>query len=106
MNDDYLRNMIIMTVMWSASSFSNYLLNFMNKYLEGTIFQNNYYEGLAGIVAACVGAQIYGRFGKRYAFNFAFGLALSGGIIIYLLESHRISIPESILMSFPGGTKS
>jgi hypothetical protein len=42
--------------MWSGASFSHYLLNFLNKYLEGSIFQNNYFEGVAGIIATGIGA--------------------------------------------------
>ena len=87
MNSKYYVNVVTLTVMWSAASFSNYLLNFMNKYLEGTIFQNNYYEGLAGTIAVVVGASLYKQFGKKRAFMLGFGLALSSGMIIYLLES-------------------
>ena len=34
----FYKNVAKMTVMWCASSFSCYLLNYMNKYLEGSIF--------------------------------------------------------------------
>jgi len=59
----------------------------MNKYLEGSIFQNGYAEGFAGVISVAVGSQIYAIFGKKIAFQISFGLALAGGIVIYLLES-------------------
>ena len=62
---EYYNNLFKMTIMWSASSFSNYLLNFLNKYLEGSIFMNNYFEGIAGISAVLFGAQIYSKLGKK-----------------------------------------
>lgn len=58
-------NIAKMTVVWSACSFSSYLLNFMNKYLEGSIFENNYAEGLAGGLATIVGASLYSRVGMK-----------------------------------------
>jgi len=86
--------------MWSASVFCNYLLNFLNKYLEGSIFLNNYYEGIAGLFATAVGASLYSKLGKRHAYIVAFTLALIGGILIYLLEAGTIDIPPSFLMTF------
>lgn len=41
--------------MWTASSFSCYLLNYMNKYLEGSIFQNHNNECIAGLIAISIG---------------------------------------------------
>ena len=38
MNSKYFQNILNLTVMWTAASFSNYLLNFLNKYLEGSIY--------------------------------------------------------------------
>lgn len=87
MEDRYYLNVMTLTVIWSATSFNNYLLNFMNKYLEGNIFQNSYCDGLAGITSALVGAQIYKNYGKRKAFAFSFGIALASGVVIYLLQT-------------------
>ena len=89
-----------MTVMWSAASFSNYLLNFLNKYLEGSIFQNNYFEGIAAILAILIGSNIYKNFGKRYSFIFAFFIAFCSGLVIYSLETHKMKLPHSFLMSY------
>lgn len=93
-----------MTIMWCASSFSCYLLNYMNKYLEGSIYQNHYNEGIAGLSAIFVGAQIYSILGKKKAFLLAFGLAFSGGFMIYLLESGVVTMPTNILNKFDGET--
>jgi len=94
-----------MTIMWSASCFSNYLLNFLNKYLEGSIYLNNYYEGIAGLFATAVGASLYSKLGKRYAFIISFAFALIGGILIYLLEAGTIDIPQNFLLTFSGSPK-
>lgn len=93
-----------MTVMWCASSFSCYLLNYMNKYLEGSIFQNHYNEGIAGLLAILAGAQIYSRLGKKKAFLLAFGLAFTGAFLIYLLESGILPFPAGLLGRFEGSS--
>ena len=74
----------------------------MNKYFEGSIFTNNYIEGAAGILASQMGGSLYARYGMKRSFIFSFGLSLLGGVLIFLLESHMVSIPSSILLNFPG----
>jgi hypothetical protein len=64
----------------------------MNKYLEGSIYQNNYYEGIAGLIACFFGAKLYSSLGKRATFVFSFSLALAGGIIIVLLENGHVPV--------------
>ena len=92
-----------MMVIWSASSFSAYLLNFMNKYLEGSIYTNNYNEGIAGILATLGGAQIFARLGLRWTFVVSYGMMLFGATIVYLLESNKLVMPDWILMTFVNG---
>lgn len=86
--------------MWSACSFSAYLLNFMNKYLEGDIFTNNYAEGLAGITACLTGVHIFNLLGLRMTFVTSFLLLLSGGFAIFLLEAKIVLIPDGFLAIF------
>lgn len=96
-DSQFYKNMAKMTVMWCACSFSCYLLNYLNKYLEGSIYQNHYNEGIAGLLAIFAGAQIYSILGKKMAFLLAFGLAFAGGLIIFLLESGIVAFPSSLL---------
>ena len=94
-----------MTVMWSTCSFGGHLLNFMNKYLEGSIFTNNYYEGIAGGFSTIFGAKLYSTFGMRTSFILSFSLALVGGTVVYLLESGSIDLPVFFLNQFDGHAK-
>jgi uncharacterized membrane protein YjjP (DUF1212 family) len=86
-----------MTVMWTASSFSSYLLTFMNKYLEGSIYVNHYYEAVASVIACIIGAKLYSRIGIRFSFLLAFSLTLIFGTCIYLLESGMVSLPPRFI---------
>lgn len=94
--------MFKMTVMWCSSSFSSYLLNYMNKYLEGSIYENHYNEGIAGCIATFIGASIYAKLGKRFAFIMSFSLALIGGLVILVLEGRYYQLPGSFVDEFPG----
>jgi hypothetical protein len=86
------KNVGKMTVMWSASIFCYSLLNFLNKYLEGSIFQNHYAESSAGILACLFGAITYSKFGMKISYFFSYGIAFFGVFIIFLLESGLLPI--------------
>lgn len=94
-SDFNLRIRVIkMTVMWTACSFGSHLLNFMNKYLEGSIFTNNYVEGLAGGLACLVSAQLYAKYGMKVSYMISYGMSLFGGIVVCLLESGIVKLPQ------------
>ena len=57
-----------MTIMWTASSFSYYLLLFMTKYFEGSIYVNYYLDGSAGIIGGSCASAFYGYFRMKRSF--------------------------------------
>jgi hypothetical protein len=93
MDMQFYANVAKMTVMWCASSFGAYLLNFLNKYLEGTIFENNYVEASAGIIALLIGSQTYALLGKRFTFLMSYTVCFLSGILVYLLEADLLVLP-------------
>lgn len=100
---EFACNIAKMTVMWSAASFSGYLLTFMNKYLEGSIYTNNYMEGAAGVLATLSGAQVFAKLGLKWTFIVSFGMALFSSYIVYKLESNQVNLPNWFLLSFVNG---
>lgn len=100
---NYTSNLIKMAIMWSTTSFTSYLLCFMNKNLEGSIYQNNYLECISGILAIIVGSQVYQIYGKRGMFTIAWGMTLLGAVMVFLIESGIFIIPQSFVSQFPGG---
>jgi len=94
---NYKSNLIKMAIMWSTTSCASYLLCFMNKYLEGSIYQNNYLECVSGIVACYCGSNLYALYGKRGTFTIAWSLCLLGAIMVYLIESKNFVIPDLLL---------
>jgi hypothetical protein len=82
-----------MTVIWTACSFSSHILNIMNKYLEGSMFTNNYVEGIAGSLACVFAAKFYAKYGVKSSLIFSFGLCLFGSLVVFMLESGSIHLP-------------
>jgi hypothetical protein len=50
----YILNVVVMSIMWTTSAFSFYLLNFMNKHYEGNIYLNYYLDGASGIIGCLI----------------------------------------------------
>ena len=48
----YRRNLLMLCILWSASSYASYFMFFENKYLEGNIYVFFYYEGVTGVIAS------------------------------------------------------
>lgn len=83
----FVVNVIRMSIMWTAASFSTYLLQYLDKYLAGTIFTNYYLDAAATVIALLVSAPVYARFMTRISFLMAFSFTFIGASGVYLLES-------------------
>lgn len=57
--ENYTSNLVLNCVMWTAASFSLYILKYYTKYLEGGIFVNQYLDGLAGLVGYGIATPLY-----------------------------------------------
>ena len=64
--------------MWTVTSFSFYLLVFMNKYYEGSIYVNFYLDGASGIVGNCLSAIVYTPLRMRWSFIISTSITLFG----------------------------
>ena len=84
-----------MMAMWSCTSFNGYLMLFLNKYLQGSIFLNFYLSGCAGIAAAALASYIYDWLRLRNSFIFSYGLTLGAGSFMFLFET-RIFSPKIV----------
>ena len=83
----FIINVVRMSIMWTAASFSTYLLLYLNKYLDGTVFVNYYLDAAATAAAPVLAAPIYSKFMTRISFLTAFGFITVGTTGVYLLEA-------------------
>jgi hypothetical protein len=86
-----------MAIMWGTTSFTSYLLLFLNKYFEGSIYQNNYLECASGIIACYCGSNLYAMYGKKGMFTIAWSLTLIGAVMVFFIESGMFIIPNLLL---------
>lgn len=55
----YIINIVLLSIQWSAASFTFYMLMFMNKYYEGTIYSNFYLDSAAAILGPTLSILVY-----------------------------------------------
>lgn len=67
----YFKNIVVLSVLWSATVFSSYLISFMTKNFEGNIYTNYYMDGIAGIVGTIIAQPLYNWIKIRWTFVIA-----------------------------------
>lgn len=67
-NKTYYLNLVVQCIMWSAASFSFYLVQFMTKYYEGGLYLNYYLDGGAGLVGMLIAQPLYNLVKIRWSF--------------------------------------
>ena len=82
----YVKHVILMAIMWTASGFSFFLVLFLTKQFEGNIFLNFYLDGVAGIIGLLVAVPIYKALKIRWTFILAFTFALFWSIMLLIFE--------------------
>jgi hypothetical protein len=87
----YFINLVVMTIQWSAVSFSFYLVQFMTKYYEGNLFANYYLDGLAGIVGIVIAHPIYLVLKMRYTYLLSTALTIVFVLLLFLFQERYLS---------------
>jgi predicted MFS family arabinose efflux permease len=110
-NRQYRWNVLILSIMWTASSFSFYLLMFMNKYYEGSLYVNYYLDGVAGILGSCLSSAVYGPIKMRWSFILSISITLIGSVCLLIFQqgyasSNWISVfmPDDKKSPYPEGS--
>lgn len=85
----YVKNVVLMTIIWTNSSFSMYTLNYMNKHFEGNIFLNFYLDGAAGIVGTLIAAPLYSLLKIRWSF-FTTLVCINVFLLLFFLHQENI----------------
>mmetsp|Transcript_15978 Transcript_15978/g.24778 ORF Transcript_15978/g.24778 Transcript_15978/m.24778 type:complete len:232 (-) Transcript_15978:28-723(-) len=76
-----------MTVMWTVSTLTVYMLLYLNKYLAGGIYIQYYFDGISGLLAYSVGKIIYEAWRVKVTFIISFVITLVGVMGILLFEA-------------------
>ena len=74
--------LLVMIVMWMASSINFMLINLYLKYVPGGIYLNFSIAGVAEILANLAAGVIFAKFGPRLTFVVGYAISLAGGILL------------------------
>lgn len=89
--ENYVIDVVRLTIMWSSATFCSYTLTYLNKYLSGSIYINYYFDGASGVIAYFLGVPLYSYCKVKISFLTALSVAFLGSIGIYMFEAGIIS---------------
>ena len=99
----YTQNIVKMCCVWITASFSAYMLIYSDKYLEGSIFKNMYFEGIGSLFATIFTYKYYTVIRMRNTLQFSLILTISSYFFVTLLEEDIISVDfMKHFVKFPG----
>ena len=87
----YIKNLVLMSIVWIVATFVCYTLNFMNKTYEGSIYVNNYLDGVAGIIGTLIAQPIYLWLKLRITFIVAFASVLLFIVLFFVHQEDYVS---------------
>ena len=87
----YYLNLVIVALMWTAASFSYYVVQYMTKYFEGNLFTNYYLDSAAGIVGTVIAQPLYRCLKIKYSFLLSLSLTIFFLIFLFLFQENHIS---------------
>ncbi|CDW73598.1 solute carrier family member 5 [Stylonychia lemnae] len=95
----HMINLLIMVIIWIASSFSYYLINFQLKYIKGDFFVNTITASLTEVPAYILSGILYEKLGIRIVLVSCFIISLVGGIFLLIFSNNTNVIPVFILLA-------
>lgn len=94
-------NLIILVILWMASSFNFYLINFQMKYIKGNVLVNMMVSALSELPAVILGGLLYQKIGIKITLVCCFTMAIIGSVSLLLNDNDDL-IPIFILLAKGG----
>ena len=92
-------NLIVLMICWMACSFGFYMLAYVLKYLQGSIFLNAYASSFAEIVGKTSTMLVLKCASLKRVFLISFGLSLLGIVLLIILSQNDQWIPLMLLLA-------
>lgn len=87
----YVLNVFKMSIFWTASSFSFYLLQAMTKDFEGNLYLNYYLDACAGILGCLIAPPIYNWLKMKIAFIVTISVTIVFALFVVLFQENVFS---------------
>jgi uncharacterized membrane protein len=81
-----LRNLLIMSFAWMATSFNYYMVGFLIKYFPGSIYINGVMSSISELIAYALGGVVYEKLGVKPSLVLCYMLSAVGGLLILVYE--------------------
>jgi hypothetical protein len=81
-----LRNLLIMSFAWMATSFNYYMVGFLIKYFPGSIYINGVTSSISELIAYALGGVVYEKLGVKPSLVLCYMLSAVGGLLILVYE--------------------
>ena len=94
-----LMNLVLMCVMWSASTFNYYLLTFFLKYIPGNIFTNTAISNASELSAYAASGYLMNMMGVKISFFTGFLIASIGGTLLIFCFEIASAMPVFVLLA-------
>ena len=98
-NKTLLVNLILMTAMWTASSFDYYLITFFLKYIPGNIFVNTSISSLSEIAAYIFSGFFMKLMGLKISYIVAWVIGATGGLLMTIFSHDDSLMGVFVLLS-------
>ena len=72
----YYLHLACVSMTWRAGSFSYYMMLFMTKYYEGSLYLNLYLDGIAGIIGISLGYPLLALLKIKYTLLLSLSLVI------------------------------
>jgi len=92
-------NLLVLLVCWTSCSFGFYMLAYVLKYLNGSIFLNAYSSSVGEIVGKLSTIPLLRCTGMRRVFLIAFGLATIGTLLLASFSQSELWIPMMLMVA-------
>jgi Na+/melibiose symporter-like transporter len=96
--ENYVGNLVKYCVMWTAASFSLYVLKYYTKYLAGSIFVNYYLDGAAGFTGYLLSVPIYSRCRTKLSYIIGYIVTLIGAILVLISSFDVLPTEKELVM--------
>ena len=94
-----LMNLILMCIMWTASSCNFYLMTFFLKYIPGNIYINTSLSNLSQATAYAVAGFFMNSIGIRASYFTGFMIGAGGGLFMMLYVESTAIMPILVLLA-------
>lgn len=84
-SEGILRNLLVMAFLWMVTSFSQYMLVFQMKYLNGSFFSNQISASISELFAYIIQPFAYQFLGYKTSSSIFYSVTLAGAIGILTL---------------------